>query len=96
MTTNILTMNAHMLHKSTYRPLTPDEIADKDMIDTLEQCMARAHEKLVSWVLPRELEDIGLENTPQYNLHGNEIQNDQSFPHSRKNLSPQQTWQIST
>ena len=29
MTVTILTQNRHVIHRSTYRPLTPDEIADK-------------------------------------------------------------------
>ena len=42
--------------------------------------MPRVYEKLESQVLPRELEDIGLENTPQYDLYEDEKQNDQTFP----------------
>ena len=58
-----------MLQKSTNRPFTPNEIADND-----------ESEKLVSWVLPRELEDIGLEGTPQSDPYENETQNEQTFP----------------
>ena len=42
--------------------------------------MARVYEKLVAQVLPRELEDTGLESTPQYDLYKDEIQNEQTFP----------------
>ena len=66
MTTKILTENGLVLHRLTYRPLTPDELLDKNGSDAREQFMARVHERLGSWVLPRELDDIGLENTPQY------------------------------
>ena len=55
-----------MLHRSTYRPLTPDELLDKDWSDAQEQFMARVYERLGSCVLPRELEDLGLGNIPQY------------------------------
>ena len=58
-----------VIHRSTYRPLTQDKIADKDGSDTSEQFMARVHENLGSWILPRELEDIEQENTPQYDLY---------------------------
>ena len=34
MTAKILTENGHVLHRSTYRPLTPDELLDKDGPDT--------------------------------------------------------------
>ena len=34
--------------------------------------MARVYERLGSQVLPRDLEDIGLENTPHYEPYENE------------------------
>ena len=49
--------NEHVLHRSTYGPMTPDEIADKAGSDAWEQFMARIYEKLWSQVLPSELED---------------------------------------
>ena len=33
MTAKILTQNGQVLHRSTYKPLNPDEIADKDRSD---------------------------------------------------------------
>ena len=45
--------------------MTPDKIADKDRLEAREQLIARAHEKLASQVLPRELQDKWLENTLQ-------------------------------
>ena len=42
--------------------------------------MARVHEKLGSCILPKELEDIGLENTPKDDLYEAETQNEQTFP----------------
>ena len=69
-----------MLHRSMYRPLTQDKTAEKDESDAQEQFMARVHEKLGSWVLPRELEDIGLKITPQYDLYEDETQNQWKFP----------------
>ena len=53
MTTMILTENEQVLHRSTYQPLTPE-------------FMSKVYEKLGSHVLPRELEDLGLKDTPQY------------------------------
>ena len=61
--------------------LTPDEIADKDRSDAHEQFMATVHKKLGPWVLSRELVDMGLENTPWYDLYVYEAQNEQSFLH---------------
>ena len=66
MTNKILTQNGPVLQRSTYRPLTPDEVTNKDRLDAQEQFMAKVYEKLESRVLPRELVDLGLENTPQY------------------------------
>ena len=42
--------------------------------------MARVSERLGYWVLPRELEDIVLEYTTQYDPYEDEIQNEQTFP----------------
>ena len=78
-TTKILTENGQVLHRS-YRLLTPYELLDKDGSDAQERFMARVYERLGSWVLPRELKDIGLENTPQYDLSEDETQNEQIFP----------------
>ena len=50
--------------------------------------MARVYERWGSCVFPRELEDIGLENTPQYDPYEDETQNKQSFPHLAKELEP--------
>ena len=48
MSPKIFTQNGQMLHRSTYRPLISDEIADKEGLDAQEQFMARVHEKLGS------------------------------------------------
>ena len=42
--------------------------------------MAEVYERLGSWVLPREFEDIEQENTPQYDPYEDETQNKQIFP----------------
>ena len=55
MTPKILTVNEQVLHRSTYRPLTPDETADENGSDAWDQFMANIFEKLGSWVLPRQL-----------------------------------------
>ena len=41
--------------------------------------MASVNEKLGPWVLPRNLEDLELENTPKYDLYEDETQNEQAF-----------------
>ena len=60
--------------------MTPDELLDKDGTDAQEMFMAIVCERLGFQVLPRDLEDIGLNNTPQYDLYDDEMQNDQTFP----------------
>ena len=80
MTAKILTQYGKVLHRSTYRPLTADKIADKDGSDAQEHFMARVYERLGSWVLLRKSEDIGLENTPQDDLCDNKTQNKKTFP----------------
>ena len=42
--------------------------------------MTRVYERLGSLVLPRELEDIGLESTLQCDPYENKTQNEQTFP----------------
>ena len=54
--------------------------------------MARVYERLGSQVLPRELEDLGIEDTPQYDPYEDETQNEQSFPQLAKELEPCQMW----
>ena len=77
-----------MLHRSTYQPITPDELLDKDGLDTEEQFVARVHDRLGSHALPRKMEDLGLEDTPPYDLHEDETQNEQSFPQLAEELEP--------
>ena len=88
MSAKILTQNGHVLLISMYRPLTPDEIADKDRSEFREQLIARCYEMLGSWVLPRELEGIRQVNTPHYDLYEAETQNEQTFPHLAEELEP--------
>ena len=64
MTIKIFTKLEQVLHKSTYQPLTPDELLDKDGSDACEQFISRFYERLGSHILPIELEDIGLESIP--------------------------------
>ena len=47
--------------------------------------MARVHEKLGSWVLPKEMEDIGLKNIHS-TIHMRETQNEHSFPQLKEVL----------
>ena len=50
--------------------------------------MARVNKKLGSWVLPRELKNIGLENTPWYDPKETETQDNQSFPQLVDKVEP--------
>ena len=88
LTTKILTKNGQVLHTSTYQPLTPVELLAKDGSDAQDHFMARVYERLGTQVFPRELEDVGLENTPQYNPYEDETQNKQSFPQLAEELEP--------
>ena len=64
MIVKILMENGLLFHWSTYRSLTPDELLENDGSDAQSQFMARNNENLGSQVLPRDLDDIELENTP--------------------------------
>ena len=50
--------------------------------------MARVYERLRSWVLPRELEDMGVENSKQYDPYEDETQSKQTFPQLAEELEP--------
>ena len=50
--------------------------------------MARVYEKLGCKVLPWKLEDIRLENNPQYDLYEDETQNEQIFLQLAEELGP--------
>ena len=75
MTTKILTDNGQVLLRSTYMLLSPDELLDKDGSGAQDYLMARVYERLGSQVLPRELQDIGLKSTSQYDPYKDKIQN---------------------
>ena len=68
--------------------MTPSEIADTDGLDAREQFMAKVYEKFESRVLPKELENIGLENTQKYGLCDDEMHNKQTFPLLTDELEP--------
>ena len=72
MTAKILTENGQVLHRSTYQPLTPDKLLDRDGSDTYDQFMTRFYKRLGLQVLSIELEDVGLEDTPQYDPYEDE------------------------
>ena len=79
-TAKIFTENGQVLHRSSYKPFTPDELLDNNGSDAQEKIIARVYEELRCHVLPRELDDIWLENTTQYNLYKDEAQNEQTIP----------------
>ena len=50
--------------------------------------MGKVNERLGSHVLPRELEDVEQEITPQYDPYEDETWNEQSFPQLAEELEP--------
>ena len=48
--------------------------------------MARVFKRLGSWVLSRELEEIGPESISQYDSYEDETQNEQTFPQLEEEL----------
>ena len=59
MTAKILMQNEQVLHRSMYRLLALDEIADNDGPDAKEQFMAGVHEKLGSGSYPEIWRTLG-------------------------------------
>ena len=84
----ILTKNGQVLHRSTYQPLTQDELLDKDGLDAQEYLMSIVYDKLGSCVLPRESKDLGLEDTPQNDPYEDKTQNEQTFLKLADKLAP--------
>ena len=84
----ILTEIGQVLYQSTYKSLTPDELLDKDGTEACKQFMASVYERLGSQVPPRDLEDIGLEDTLQYDPYEDAMQNKQSFLQLAEELEP--------
>ena len=70
MTTKILTENRQVIHSLTYGLLTPDES------QRWVRCPRAFHSQSL---YPRELENIGLENTLQHDSYEDETQNEQTF-----------------
>ena len=87
-TAKILTENGQVLHTSTYRPLTPDDLLQKDGTEAWEQFMARVYDRLWSQVLPRDLEDIGLEILQHYDPYEDETKNYHTFLERAEELEP--------
>ena len=56
--------------------------------DAQEHFMVKVHERLGFCVLPRELENLGLEDTPQYDPYKDEAQNEQTLPQLVEELEP--------
>ena len=50
--------------------------------------MVGMYERLGSWVLPRDLEDVRLDNTTLYNLYEDETPNGDTFLHLYKEIDP--------
>ena len=86
MMAKVLTQNGQVLHKSTFIPFTSDDLVDKEGQDACYQFVIRVYNRLGSWVLPRDLEDKGLENTPQYDPYKDETQYKQTFLHLQEEL----------
>ena len=50
--------------------------------------MVKVYDRLGSWVIPGDLKDLELGNTPQYDPFENETQKKQSFPQLAGELEP--------
>ena len=87
-TTKVFTEKGQLLHRSTHQLLTPDELLDKEGSGTQEQFMARVYDILGFHVIPRDLEELELENTLQCDPYKVETQKEQSFPQLTEELKP--------
>ena len=88
MMAKILKLNVCVLHISTYRQLIPDEISDQEGSDVHDQFVVKVCERLGSQVLPTDLVNRGLEDTPQYDPSEDETQSIQTIPSIQEELEP--------
>ena len=73
MMAKILTQNELVLYRSTYRAFTPEESADEEGQEQ-KHFMKRLYNRLLFQVLPRDLEDVELKNSHQYDHHEDDTQ----------------------
>ena len=91
MISKIFTQDGQVLHGSIYRPFTPDEISDQKGSDAMNSLWPKYMTSSFE-----NLEVIGLEDIPQYDLYESETQNEQTFPCYRNNKNQHLRLQINT
>ncbi len=69
MTTKILTPTGEVVHRSTYRPLTPEEIADPVQQDCMKDFLRMAEDRWGRHLARGQLEEVGLIDTPDTQLY---------------------------
>ncbi len=89
MTTKILTPTGKVVHCSTYRPLTPEELADPVEQDHMTAILWAAGEQWCTHLARGQLNQVGLVNTPYPQPYLDEHQVNKSFPALEEEVTPE-------
>ena len=76
----IIKENGQVLYRSIYQALTQDKWEQAQCKAEFSLFMEFLHQRLCPCAMVRDLIELGVEDTPQYDLHEDELQNVETFP----------------
>ena len=76
----IIKEKGQVLHRSTYQALTQDEWEQDECKNKCSLFMESLHQTMDPHTSLRDLANLGVEETPQYNPYKDESQNAETFP----------------
>ncbi len=88
MTAKILTPTGEVVHRSTYRPLTPKELADPVEQDNMKTFLRMAEEQWGNRLVRGQLEEVGLIDTLDPQSYLENQQTDKTFPALKEEVTP--------
>ncbi len=77
-----------VVHRSTYRALTPEEIADPVEQDRMKDFLRTAEERWGRHLARGQLEEVGLIDTPDTQPYLDDQQTDKTFPVLEEEVTP--------
>ncbi len=88
MTAKILTPTGKVVHRSTYRALMPEELADPVEQDCMKAFLRKADEQWVGRLNRGHLEEVGLIDTPDTDPYLDNQQTNKTFPAIKEEVIP--------
>ncbi len=89
MTAKILTPTGKVVHCSTYRPLSPEELVDPVKQDHMKAFLLMAEEQWGTCLVRRQLEEVGLINMPDSQPYLENQQTGKTFPALEEEVTPE-------